>query len=145
MKETNRARQPAARQALVERWTVERLDRDAGMVRIESVPIKSDRLSREVLEMLSDKRLEVGMDRLSLWDIGRARILRMSIESLADKLSLRSNEIETLSENMVFWVLHPPSDAETERVFHATRAARQAAKEIYLKVSRREGASHERK
>lgn len=139
METKNSARPPGpSRWSSVERWTVERLDRDAGMARIESVPMRLDRITEELLEALSEKGVEVGMDQLSLWDVSRAQIRPMPIERLAGELGVRPDEMETLSENMVFWVFRGNAK-EPERVIHATRAARQISKDLYREVARREG------
>jgi hypothetical protein len=127
------------RQDTVERWTIERLDRDAGMVRIETVPMRSEHLTEELVEGLSEQGLAAGMDRLHLWDVSRARTQRMSVGSFAAKLGLRRHEDDTLSENMVFWILRRKGQREPERVFHATRAAREVTKDLYRQVTRREG------
>jgi hypothetical protein len=140
MKAKKKAKRMSAQmQVSIERWTVERLDRDAGMARIESVPMKSGCLSAELLGSLFEKGLEKGMDQMSLWDVTRARVQRMPIGRLSKKLGIRPEEMKTLSENMVFWVLSPAGDKKTEKVFHATPAARETAKELYGKVAQRKG------
>jgi len=123
----------------VERWTVERLDRDAGAARVEVVPIKKEFLTGELLDTLRSKGLEPDMDRLSMWDTGRVRIRRMSVTSLARKLDLRPDEKAILSENMVFWLLRPRKDAKEIAAFHATQAARKTSKELYRKAAYGEG------
>lgn len=120
----------------IERWTVERLDRDAGMARIESVPMRSE-YSGELFGVLLERGVEVGMDRLALWDAGKAQIRPLSIERLVGELGLRPGEEETLSENMVFWVLRS-AEGEPDRVVHATQAARQVSKVLYRAAARRE-------
>ncbi|MEJ2720575.1 MAG: hypothetical protein P8181_05470 [bacterium] len=129
---------PSPRQTL-ERWTVDRLDEDAGMARIEAVPIRPEKLTDELLDTLSEKGLEIGLDDLTLWDANRARIERVRVNQLETKLNLRSGEKKTLSENMVFWVVRPVGAEKKEHVYHATRAARKIAKDYYQKVYRREG------
>ena len=136
MKAKKKAKRVTTRlKASIERWTLERLDRDAGMARIESVPMRSDCLTAELLDALSEKGLEKGMDQLSLWDVVNARIRRMPIGRLSKKLGIRPDEREALSENMVFWVLSPAGARKTEQVFHATRAARETTKDLYRKVA----------
>lgn len=122
------------RKASIERWTLERFDRDTGMVRIESVPMRSDCLTAGLLKTLSAKGIDKGMDQLHLWNGGRARIRRMQIRRLYKKLGLRPKEREALSKNMVFWILKPADATKSEQVFHATLAAREAAKALYGKV-----------
>lgn len=128
----------------IERWTIDRLDRDARMARIETVPMRSDRLTYELLEALEKKGVQVGMDHVDLWDIENAETVQMSIEELGGQLGVRSNEMETLSENMVFWNLRGELE-ERNRVLHATQAARQLAKELYREVTRKEGPRYESK
>jgi hypothetical protein len=121
----------------IERWTVERLDRDVDLARIESVPMRSEFITAEFANALIKTGVEPGMDRLSHWDLDRARIRRMSRKRLAGELGLRPNEIEALSENMVFWILGDDPD-KPPRVIHATRAARETAKDLYREATRRE-------
>ena len=123
----------------VERWTVERLDQDAGMARIESVPIKAEHRTGDLLSRLERGGLEPDMDNLSLWAVDRARVRKMTVAVLRKKLGLQAGERETLNENMVFWVVRRTDGKGVERVYHATRAARQAAKQLYRLVVRREG------
>ena len=122
----------------IERWTIERLDLDVGMARIESVPMRSDRVTPELLEILSKTGLKEEMDQLSLWNVKRARTKRMPISRLIRKLNARDSETKALSENMVFWIVRSENMKTHERVFHATQAARQLSKELYRKVARRE-------
>ena len=122
----------------IERWAIERLDRDAGMGRLESAPMKPECLTSKLFTALDEKGLEVGMDTLSLWDITHTKTRRMSINRLAGLLGVRRSEIDTLSENMVFWMLYRGRTRKPERVLHATQAARQATKEIYRKVTQSE-------
>lgn len=127
----------SSRWSSIERWTVERLDREAGMARIEAVPMRSDSITEELLTALSEEGVKVGMDRLSLWDVGRAQIRPMRISSLMRVLGLRDSEKEALSENMVFWVLRG-LEKGSDRVVPATKAARQTAKDFYRLVTRKE-------
>ena len=128
----------------IDRWTVDRLDKDAGMARIESAPMRSDRISKILLGKLLEKGLDTGMDQLSLWNNRQTRIRRMPLKSLARMLGVRRDERETLSENMVFWVLRYRDKKEPERIFHATQAARETAKDLYFKVAHSAGGdSHE--
>jgi len=141
-----RARKTAKSQesASLERWTIERLDRDAGMARIESVPIRPDRLNKELLHRLSERDPDVEMDQLSFWDIPRARIRRMSIDDVAAKIGVLPDEKDALSENMVFYILRRGRVKKPEQAYHATYVARQTTKQLYSKVTRREEASHEK-
>jgi hypothetical protein len=80
MKKNEKTKQEEVRQRLsIERWTVERLDPDAGMVRIESVPMRSEFLTQKFLAEVSKEDFEPGEDDLSFWDTGRAKIRRISI------------------------------------------------------------------
>ena len=123
----------------IERWTVERLDWDAGMARIEIVPMQPGNLTNALINRLSQKGLETDIDRLSLWDLERARVKRMTLRNLAGRIGVRSSEIKTLDENMVFWALYPEGDNKAQHILHATRAARKVAKDLYKKVTRNEG------
>jgi hypothetical protein len=109
------------------------------MVRVESVPMRSDCLSEELIDTLIEKGLEVGMDQLSLWDIGLSRIRRITVGRFAAELGVRPDEKAALSENMVFWILRFTGAKKPERVFHATQPARQIAKDLYYQVAHREG------
>ncbi len=132
-----------ARWVSIERWAVERLDREAGLARIEWVPMRPEFISDELATMLIDTGVQVGMDQLSRWDLGRAEIRKMSIRRVVAELGLRRDEGDALSENMVFWVLRGV-EKEPHRVVHATRAAREVARDLYREVVRREEGRHER-
>ena len=138
MQTTNGDRPGTASQwSSIERWTVERLDRDAGMARIETVPMRSESITEELLTVLLEEGVKVGMDQLSLWDVGQAQIQPMSIDRLTLVLGLRDDEKEALSENMVFWILRGLQE-NPDRVIPATKAARQTAKDFYRLVTRKE-------
>lgn len=137
MKNAGRSeRRPREGPTSVERWTIERIDRDAGMVRVESVPMLSDRITGELLDSLAERGPREGADHLELWDDRRVSVRRISIKMLIKRLGLRVDEEDRLSENMVFWVVRRTDKAGYERVFHATQAARQMAKELYKRVAR---------
>ena len=123
----------------VERWAVERLDRDADMVRIEVVPMRPDKVTQSLLGQLAGKGLLEGMDDLSLWDARKARIKGMKTSTLVRKLGFRKDEREKLSENMVFWVIRSGEKGKADQVFHATPAARKTSADLYHKVTRTEG------
>ena len=124
--------------ATVMRWTVERLDLDTGMARVESVPMRTEEVTRSLLASLIKTGPIEGMDDLTLWDIRKAKMKSMKLSSLTKKLGFRKKEEEKLSENMVFWVVSPEG-AREELVFHATPAARKTASDLYHKVTRTEG------
>ncbi len=135
MKETKSAVGAVA----VERWTVERLDRDAEMVRIEVVPMRPDKVTQSLLGQLAGKGLLEGMDDLSLWDARKAKVKGMKLQALVKKLGFRKDEVEKLSENMVFWVIRSGEKGKADQVFHATPAARKTSSDLYHKVTRTEG------
>lgn len=139
MKKTESSAKPiGSGLAAVERWTVERLDRDAGMVRIEAVPMRPDKVTQVLLDALADRGLLESMDDLTLWEARKAKMKPMRLATLVRKLALRKKEEEKLSENMVFWVIRDEK-AKKEQVFHATPSARKASKDLYHKVARTEG------
>ncbi len=125
-----------SRWSSIERWAIERVDRDAGMTRIECVPMRSEYVG-SFTDVLLDTGVGAGMDLLSYWDLEHARIRPMPIGEVAAELGLRDHERDTLSENMVFWVVRSAA-REPRHVIHATRAARETAKELYSQVTRRE-------
>ena len=129
---------PTKKWGSIERWTVERLDWDAGMARIEIVPMQPRHLTDALMKKLSQKGIETGIDNLSLWDLERARVKRMTLRNLKRMIGVRSSEIKTLDENMVFWALYPEGDKKAQHILHATRAARQVSKDLYEKVTRSE-------
>ena len=130
---------PTKKWVSIERWTVERLDWDAGMARIEIVPMQPRHLTDALMKKLSQKGLETGIDSLSLWDLERARVKRMTLRNLKKTIGVRSSEIKKLDENMVFWALYSEGDKKAQRILHATRAARQVSKDLYKMVTRNEG------
>ena len=103
------------------------------------MPMKSEKLTGRFVERLLNEGLAAEMDKLSLWNIKRARIQRLNIRSLLRKIGFRADEKEMLSENMVFWAVLPSGKRTPESLFHATRAARLLSKKIYSKVNMREG------
>lgn len=120
------------------RWTIDRLDRDAGMARIEKVPLRRGRNDEKALEAFAAREAEPGLDRLDDWDLEGASMERLPIARLCDELGLRGDEREALSENMVFWVLLSPGlRGEPPAVYHATRPARSLSKTLYSKVTGR--------
>lgn len=123
----------------IERWTIERIDRDSKWVRVESVPIKREKLNESLLKRLSKKGLEEGMDSFDMWDIGGKSTQGMATEKLDALLQVKDKEKEAVSENMVFWVVRPENENQDVKVFHASLAARKAASDIYKKVAFREG------
>lgn len=138
METKNSSRLPEpSRWSSIERWTVERLDRDLEMARIEVVPMRSEYVTTQLAEALIETGVEVGMDHLSRWSVESARIRRMSIKRLVTELGLRTDERVALSENMVFWILSSAPE-ERRHVIHATRAAREIARDLYREVARRE-------
>ena len=108
------------------------------MARLEIVMMKPDCVTADLLETLSRQGVAKGIDQLSLWDTSRVRILRLPFQRLAKRLAIRADEMETLSENMVFWVLRSIAD-EPDRVIHATQAARQIVRVYYQMLTRTEG------
>ena len=123
----------------VERWAVERLDRDADMARIEAVPMRPDKVTPTLLGSLAKKGLLEDMDELSLWDARKAKLNGMKISTLVSKLGFREKEKERLSENMVFWVIRSGEKGKADQVFHATPAARKTSGDLYHKVTKTEG------
>lgn len=127
----------------IERWVVERIDRDAGVARVESVPMLPDHVTTGLVKGLKAGGLVKGMDRLKFWDVPNIRIRRMSLVRLREILGVRSDEKEALSENMVFWLMHRGDVKKSEHVFHATVAARECAKDLYAEVASKKRRTHE--
>ncbi|UCG61635.1 MAG: hypothetical protein JSV52_15210 [Candidatus Zixiibacteriota bacterium] len=125
--------------ATIERWTIERIDPDAGMARVESVPMLADRVTKGLLESLHKSGVSEEADTPDLWDSGKIKMKNMTTKSLIRQLMLRKDEEELLSENMVFWIIRPGGKALTDRVYHATQAARFTSRNLYKKVTRTEG------
>lgn len=130
---------------LIERWTIDRLDRDSGMTRIVCVPIKKEYLNENKIKKLLEIGNEDSGDQLKLWDLRKSQIKKMKISKLEKKLNLRDKETKIVSENMVFWILPSLDPDKPVKVFHKTGAARQLAKNLYERVLRNEGGSHETK
>ncbi|MEE9542922.1 MAG: hypothetical protein V3V95_03980 [Thermodesulfobacteriota bacterium] len=121
----------------IERWTIERLDEETGSLRVETVPMKEEFLDYNMDCLLgTDLRsgVTVGMDYLALWDTVLRKTRSMKVGSLVKLLKLKAKEKKILSENMVFWVVIKAGGKEPLYVYHATQAAREAAKNIYNKV-----------
>jgi predicted metalloprotease len=121
------------------RWTIDRLDRDAGMARIEKVPMLRIKQNVKHLEKIALKGTEPELDELEYWDVQARTIERLPISRLYKKLGLREDERETLSENMVFWVLDPDIRKKEPVVYHSTRSARSLSKTLYRQVTGRRG------
>ena len=68
----------------IERWTIERLDRDAGMARIETAPMLGKHVTQKLIDRLLAKGLEAGVDKLSLWDASRVKNQYISINNLSN-------------------------------------------------------------
>jgi hypothetical protein len=118
----------------IERWTIERFDQDAGMARIEIVPIHPEYQADLLKRLKAKKGLVAGIDNLSCWNVQRARVRRMTIRGLAKKIFGAARQRE-LSENMVFWAFIPKNRKKSSRVLHATRAARKLSKQVYASVT----------
>lgn len=115
----------------LERWTIEKVDEEAGVVRIERVKMYRKLYEEQFKDKLS-KSAGSGPDNLSLWDISTDLSITMPIEKLRKKLAMRKNE--AIWENMVFWVLIKGEDSVMQ-VYPATQAARELVRDLYMKVS----------
>jgi hypothetical protein len=132
-----------AKPPVLERWTIERLDRDAGMARVEKVPMVKSRMTMDMLDTLATSGVTPGMDNIRFWDVKRLRIQRMPAVKLASLFGARDDEKDTLSENMVFWVVRTPGRGAPEQIYHATRAARDSVKHLYRQVVKHQGGPHD--
>lgn len=115
----------------LERWTIEKVDEEAGVVRIERVKMHG-KLYEEKFKNKLSKSAGSGSDNLSLWDISTDLSVTMPLEKLRKKLAMRKNE--AIWENMVFWILIKGEDSVMQ-VYPATQAARELVRDLYLKVS----------
>jgi len=115
----------------IERWAVERLDRESGMARIESTPMRPEKLTDRLMKMLAKKGVEPGEDKISCWNLKKVKIKRLQIKRLARKIGFRDEEIGIIMENQVFWALFSKGEKKPDRVLHATRAARKESKKLY--------------
>jgi hypothetical protein len=127
----------------LERWTIERLDRDAGMARIETVPARSGPESEKLKETLIKQNSTLEMDPLSVWDARRLQSKSMLIARLRKILKVSSSKGESLAENMVFYILHRGKAVKPEHVYHVTQAARATAKQLHENVSNYKEARHD--
>jgi hypothetical protein len=111
----------------VERWTIDRLDRDAGVARLEKVQM----IKRYIQEFISliNNADETTAEKLEWWDSKKAIATFIPIAELMDILKLKDDE--TLNENMVFWILKGDFG---QKIIHATNQARNLAGELYRKV-----------
>ena len=108
MKPKRKTKRAAGKKVVLERWTVDRLDRDSGMARVEAVRMRANRLTDKLLKQLSSKGLEVELEDLSFWNTRSIKFRKMEIAALESRLGFKSEEEKkTLSENMVFWVINP--------------------------------------
>ena len=125
--------------ASIERWTIERIDRDTGMARLESVPMRDEYATRKLVSTISKNGLDSDADNIEFWNTKKAGIKQMKLNSLIKLLNLRQNEEKALKENMVFWAIRYSDKKKPEKMFHATTAARQLSKKLYQKVTHTEG------
>jgi len=113
----------------VQRLTVERLDKEAEVVRVESVPLSGKYTTEKFTKELAQKEIE----ELSWWDADSEKSEMYRIKELREKLGLR--EDEELSENMVFWIIK--QSGKPLMVFHATQPARMLSKKLYTSLAER--------
>lgn len=118
----------------IERWTIDRLDRETKIARIEVVPMLSEETPIGLMNIVSETGLEINVDDLSRWDLAHVHFIHISIKKLTEKLGIQQDEAEVLSENMVFWVIFRQNLVEPDSIFHATPAARKIAKNLYHDV-----------
>lgn len=111
----------------VERITVERFDVEADTVRLEIVPLAK----KLTLEFFEKNILPVNTDNLDWWDTQHRANEILSAQAAKTKLSLKPQE--PLTENMVFWALS--QDGKYTKIYHATQAARNLAKELYKSIT----------
>lgn len=137
MKNRNNSAEIKSKMVSIERWTIDRLDRESNTARIERVPLNPE-FKSEFTKLINAKKLP-RFDNLSWWKTDKYKVKILSIRSLTRKLQLKDDE--KLSENMVFWLIGDLSGKTPSRVIHATHMARELTKEIYKKLSdsRKEG------
>jgi len=109
------------------------------MARLEAVPMHERYVTGRLIERLLTKGLEPGMDQISRWNTDRIGVSHVRIATLARRLGFRSDNENSLAENMVFWALRPATKRKRLRVFHATRTARWTAKSLYNAALRKDG------
>ena len=116
---------------ILERWTVDRIDEEAGVVRLEKV-----RMPQRVLERVVKDKVAGGLfekDDLELWKEGDERSEAMTRDGFLKRLGLKLMDKETLAENMVFLVLMSVK-GKVLAVYHVTQAARELSRELYEAV-----------
>ncbi len=113
--------------AIIERITVERYDMEADTVRLEVVPLSKT----YNLEFFEKNILTVNVDNLVWWDTQNRDNEILSSKDARNKLSLKAED--PLTENMVFWAVS--QDGKYQKIYHATQAARNLAKDLYKTIS----------
>jgi hypothetical protein len=117
---------------MLERWTVDRIDEEVGVVRIERV-----RMPQEVLgKVIKDSEVASSLfekDDLDLWKDGAETSEAMTRDVFLKRLSLELKDKEALAENMVFLVLMD-TKGKVLAVYHVTQAARELSRELYEAV-----------
>jgi hypothetical protein len=110
-----------------QRWTLDRIDIDADVVRVEIVPLR-----KEFDKKGFAKRLAASVEEtLRWWDIEKAKTEFGPVEWL--RASLLLDRKQPLAEGMVFWVIK--KGKKVTKVIHATQAARELSKRMYGRLT----------
>jgi len=120
----------------VKRLTIERLDQEEGVVRVEQVPLSGKYSTAQFIKELAQKEKE----ELDWWDIDHEETITDEIEAFSEKLGLRKED-EKLEENMVFWKVELPG--KKTQIFHATQPARELSRNLYTKLTERQESGKE--
>jgi hypothetical protein len=110
------------------RWTLDRIDADADVVRVEIVPARSEYDTKGFAEELAASAEEI----LGWWDVEKAKTGFGSVNWLRSNLLL--DKKQPLAEGMVFWVVKKGN--RVTKVIHATQAARELSKQMYGRLTR---------
>jgi hypothetical protein len=109
-----------------QRWTLERIDADADVARIEIVRPRREYDTKEFAERLAASAEE----NLEWWDVEKAKTALGSLNWL--RSSLRLEKQQPIAEGMVFWVVKKGN--RVTKVIHATQAARELSKRMYARL-----------
>lgn len=107
------------------RYTVERLDIEDNIIRLEQVPLAKEIEVKYFLDRIAKEEKE----ELEWWDTKLTKSRVFSIDECRKFLRLESQE---LVENMVFWILL--KGRKVKQVIHATQATRKLSTELYSRL-----------
>ena len=111
-----------------QRWTLDRIDLDAEVVRVEIAPLRKEFDANGFAERLETSAEEI----LEWWDVEKAKTEFGSLKWIRSRLQLKGDR--TLAEGMVFWVVKRGN--KIMKVIHATQAARNLSKRMYSRLTR---------